>query len=1143
MIALVLGTVCVLSWAGGGSANYVHNHPSSAIGKMLRGHDPELLHYRHPSVPFTMNMTPVADHSPNEFRHAFLARHPIDGSFAYIRYHVHVPESLVLLDYVPELLAVRCVAHILDLQMTNTKVVSDWAIGAPLVGSPMWGCPREQQKGEEVEDPWQLAAPFYRRIRGIVIRSKTKAMIFTEPLHFAEVFEHALITTSLFNGRYAKQRLLHGQAMDEHGKLATHHRRSVVRDMQQRVDEGTEGAPPLDTQFVLGDEHHLPPLSHLENDPHTALHLEMGHGPDVDEIMDGLRAQGHDIHPDSPTSRRLLGAKRAGRRSRRKAGESMWKLQSEGDLEEEIHEMARQIAMQTVDRHVRTAREAKAKGEGGHGHGQGHSHDDDLGMSAVDGEGTDTAHGSLRMKRTLTDIKRLTTDTESVSEGAGVAFDDFDAPAMHEPPASSDVAQNSTVSQSPWTISPEFAKHLPSSLPRHGPTPELEDASRRQARFRRSQTSLQTKSDWTAMETVITGVNVKEDGSVDEASIPIISISGKVILTDEVNIRGESGGANMVESKIKIFDWPQRVLNFPIPNNLINEAGYSAGMAMKVDVTCDECYVKEETMLEMTIETSWLSFRSMKKTMTTTREEQEKTVLKGTIEIDLTPPRWSIVTQWHEFFQFTFMVSVVPITFSVQARFEASIGTFQLSFEGNAVTGFKSGYTEVKGVECVLSEQPKVLEPVIKDEYDEAIKEFPAKITFLFKMTFLGVARAFFMVARIPIFGSAVFEGGIDGALSADFIIKISIGAGGALPCKEGKEKPDKYFFVFEPTLEVKFKVSLFLRLPWLENDMFDGGPGSSAPEGTPAPSEHDQSLYPTPKDDIGGYGFSWEIYSISIIPWEDMTMSIAITKLLYGSSDPGFVEKVEKGEEDPVPMLCFGIADDPPPEHQECMNANRVIGKCQGEMEGYQANWNPARICQVLIAQGAGNVASGAEFDQRCLGVLGTLCQSQCESLKDLWGNPQASTGYALEMDGCLSKIGEGASPTEDPLQPCESEPPEETTFTPLEPKEVEPDSGPPPVLNPNDEEVESSLCAPPHCEAPPTVSFAEAQALIKSAKEAEVRGEVVEIPTLVPKVVNVTPWLVIGWWFDEDGVLHYDRMIQRGGYSYVVQVPERWV
>lgn len=55
-------------------------------------------------------------------------------------------------------------------------------------------------------------------------------------------------------------------------------------------------------------------------------------------------------------------------------------------------------------------------------------------------------------------------------------------------------------------------------------------------------------------------------------------------------------------------------------------------------------------------------------------------------------------------------MSVVPITFSVQARFEASVGTFQLSFEGNAVSGFKSGYTETKGIECKLQEQPKVLE-------------------------------------------------------------------------------------------------------------------------------------------------------------------------------------------------------------------------------------------------------------------------------------------------------------------------------------------------------------------------------------------------------------------------------------------------
>lgn len=120
------------------------------------------------------------------------------------------------------------------------------------------------------------------------------------------------------------------------------------------------------------------------------------------------------------------------------------------------------------------------------------------------------------------------------------------------------------------------------------------------------------------------------------------------------------------------------------------------------------------------------------------------------------------------------------------------------------------------------------------------------------------------------------------------------------LPCKEGKEKPDKYFFVFEvrmqgavhacrwtvcigavartsssvparlhrgnqPVLDIKFAVSLFLRLPWLENGMFDGGPGSSAPEGTPAPSEHDQSLYPAPRGDLGGYGFSWEVYSISV--------------------------------------------------------------------------------------------------------------------------------------------------------------------------------------------------------------------------------------------------------------------------------------
>lgn len=39
--------------------------------------------------------------------------------------------------------------------------------------------------------------------------------------------------------------------------------------------------------------------------------------------------------------------------------------------------------------------------------------------------------------------------------------------------------------------------------------------------------------------------------------------------------------------------------------------------------------------------------------------------------------------------------------------------------------------------------------PVIKDEYEETIKEFPAKITFLFKMSFVGVARAFFMVAKV----------------------------------------------------------------------------------------------------------------------------------------------------------------------------------------------------------------------------------------------------------------------------------------------------------------------------------------------------------------------------------------------------------
>lgn len=76
-----------------------------------------------------------------------------------------------------------------------------------------------------------------------------------------------------------------------------------------------------------------------------------------------------------------------------------------------------------------------------------------------------------------------------------------------------------------------------------------------------------------------------------------------------------------------------------------------------------------------------------------------------------------------------------------------------------------------------------------------------------------------------------------------------------------------------------------------------------------------------------------------------------------------------------------------------------------------------------------------------------------------------------------------------------------------------------------------------PPHLASPlpPSPRFA-------VATDAKARGEVVDIPRLVPKVITVTPWLVLGWWFDDEGELHYDRMIQRGGYSYEIQVPEEW-
>lgn len=57
---------------------------------------------------------------------------------------------------------------------TVTVSVGVGARRAPLVGSAMWGCPRERLEHEEVADPWELAAPFYRRIRGIVVRSRTK---------------------------------------------------------------------------------------------------------------------------------------------------------------------------------------------------------------------------------------------------------------------------------------------------------------------------------------------------------------------------------------------------------------------------------------------------------------------------------------------------------------------------------------------------------------------------------------------------------------------------------------------------------------------------------------------------------------------------------------------------------------------------------------------------------------------------------------------------------------------------------------------------------------------------------------------------------------------------------------------------------
>lgn len=265
-----------------------------------------------------------------------------------------------------------------------------------------------------------------------------------------------------------------------------------------------------------------------------------------------MLAGGHD--GSRAASRRLLSARRAGRKARKKAG-SMWKLHSEGDLEEEIHEMARQIAVQTVEKHARAARGARsAAREGGQ--------DGERSQSGMEGRSGSEAEASpLRMKRTLTEMRRESVERESVSEG--VAFADggdeawsgaeeaekldaddvrgacpwaagshilcvgmlacpIRAAANYLPRCIPPQVPSSRHSSGPWRISPAFARHLPASVTRHGPAGVADESGQheREARFRRSEARLQAKG-WSHMETVITGVNIKEDGSVDEASIPV----------------------------------------------------------------------------------------------------------------------------------------------------------------------------------------------------------------------------------------------------------------------------------------------------------------------------------------------------------------------------------------------------------------------------------------------------------------------------------------------------------------------------------------------------------------------------------------------------------------------------------------------